>query len=517
MAAATKANGSGKPTWNRLTANQQYRLINNAMMSRVDFFRSLLDQKRDINKECSYPDTLSAEDYKAMFDREGIANRIVRIFPEECWSMDPELYETEDQEKTAFEQGWDDLNKKFNIWSFLQRIDELSGIGRYGVLLLGIDDGQDLDQPVDGIDPVTGEPSANPATGRKLLFLRVFDESLVEIKEFESNPRSPRFGQPTIYNVKMVDPRTSAMSPTGMQVQTTDAKVHWTRLIHIADNRTSSEVLGVPRMQIVYNRLYDIRKILGADGEGFWKGGFPGLSIESQPLTDGVTPDFDLDATKEQVNEYMEGMKRYIGLIGMTAKTLTPNVAEPGPHFDTQMRAISIAIGCPLKVLIGDEQAKLSQGAGDGPQERNWNKRLMKRQEKYITPWIIRPLAERLINVGILPPPQKKSVLGGYEYDVAWPDLNAPTDNDIATIAGLLTKALAEYVAGNVSAVVPPLEFLTMILGFELDEAEAILEAAADRITELEPETPEETQARVTAENGGIPPGEEPPEQGFPS
>lgn len=487
----SKSNGTEKPT--RLTSNQVQDLVYNALMSRVDLIKSMSDVKRDINKECNYPDTLEPEDYKKMYDREGIATRVVKLWPEESWAIEPELYEVEDQgTETEFEKAWEVLMKNFQLWSTLHRADEMSGIGRYGLILIGIDDGKPLHEPVDGVkdDGTFSETTAQ----RKLLFLRCFDESCVDITEYEKSPNSKRFGQPLMYNVKLSD-----VTTTGgvLGEKHTDAKVHWTRVIHLADNRLTSEVLGTPRMQTVYNRLYDIRKILGADGEGFWKGGFPGLSIEMIPGLEN--PDFDIEKLRDMASDYMEGMKRYLLLLGLSAKSIAPNVTAPDPHFDTQMRAIAISIGCPLDVLLGTTPAKLSQGSGDGPQQRTWNKRVRKRQTTYITPHVIIPFCTRLIHVGVLPRPAKMDAYGSFEYYVDWPDLNAPTDNDIATTATLITKALTDYVSGNVSSVIAPLEFLTLVLGFEIEEAEAILQEVGDRIHELEPS---EEPTQVDAETG---------------
>src|ERR1700722_621707 len=42
---------------------------------RTEFFRFLLDGPRDINAECGYPDVLTPQHYRAMFDRERICSR----------------------------------------------------------------------------------------------------------------------------------------------------------------------------------------------------------------------------------------------------------------------------------------------------------------------------------------------------------------------------------------------------------------------------------------------------------
>src|SRR5262245_10472761 len=87
-----------------------------SMTSRA--IKNLLGSRRDFNAECDYPDVIGPEQYKAMYDRE-LGARVVEVLPDECWSLDPEVYETEEQEKTPFETAWDELETKHNAYQYL--------------------------------------------------------------------------------------------------------------------------------------------------------------------------------------------------------------------------------------------------------------------------------------------------------------------------------------------------------------------------------------------------------------
>ncbi len=174
-----------------LTNNAQLTL--NAIQSRAAFFASLTGSTRDIERECQHPIEITTEDYARAYERGDLAARIVNLYPEECWSDDPDIYETEDDTETPFEKEWKALDKKLQILSMLQRADVLSGIGRFGIILLGLDDGLPLKQPVSGID----EKGEAAGTGKhKLLYLRVFDESFVRVVSLETDTTNPRFGLP---------------------------------------------------------------------------------------------------------------------------------------------------------------------------------------------------------------------------------------------------------------------------------------------------------------------------------
>lgn len=445
-------------------------LVRNASLLRSRALSRLLNQSdRDINKECGYPDIISSDDYWNYFEREAIGKRIVKLLPEETWVFDPDIYETEKSEETPFEQALRVLDETQNLFHYMERIDILCGVGRFGVLLLGFDDGKNLREPVEGVDD-TELPGENTPTDRKLLFIRALPEKLVKIKKYEENRQSPRYGKPLMYSVKLVAAEDNTGEHSYQNSQETD--VHWSRVIHVADNCESSEVFGTERLKCVFNRVHDIRKVLSGSGEMFWKGGFPGYSLEVDPEY-AADAEIDTAAVREEMDNYANSLQRYIALKGMKVNSLDPQIADPTNHIDSNLKLVAIAIGCPFRVLIGSEEARLASSQDI----RTWNKRLKRRQKKHNTPRIIRPLINRLIAVGVLPKPER--------YFVDWPDLDAPTDADKADIAVKRTDAMSKYMASGAEAIMPPLQFLTKILGLSMAEAEEIVEDANAHIDEM--------------------------------
>ena len=438
-----------------LSLNVLKEMALNITISRTEALRKLLDPRRDIFAECGHPETIGNADYTSFFERGDVARRVVSLFPEESWSESPAVVENETENDTPFETEWKVLEDKFRVWSYLQRADILSGVGRFGVLLLGFDDGGDLQKPVSG-------------TENKLLFIRPFEENLVNISKLENNQEDPRFGLPTIYSIQFVDVATQ----TGQEQTARQISVHWTRIIHIADNRTNSDVYGTPRMKWVFNRLLDLRKVAGGSGEMFWKGGFPGLALEPLNKEDGITVDTSSIAT--ELDRYMNGLQRYIALDGMSAKSLAPQVADPEHHIEAQLKLIATAMGVPWRIFIGSEQGQLASGQDSV----SWNKRINRRRQEYVTPFIIRPFIERLMEFGALPVSE--------DYEVKWPDLNTPSDEEKATVAKLKTEALSKYVQSGVEILVPPFQYLTMVLGMTDEEANGIIDETHERFEEMQ-------------------------------
>lgn len=462
-------------TKDRLTANQ-VAMTRNALLRRWDLIQSLLSPGHDIDTECGYPSTITKQNYKTMYDRTGVAARVVEILPEECWSMLPAVYEQEDAQYTEFEKEWLRLDDELHLFSYLNRIDILSGIGQFGLLLFGIGDGKALDKPVDGIDLKTGR--AKGKNKYPLLYMRAYDESVIEIAEKEADPSSPRYSFPTYYNIEIEN-------LTALGKQYTTQRVHWTRVLHVADNRMSSEIYGIPRMQKVYNNLLDLRKVLGGSGEMFWKGGFPGIAFNLNSDAGLVAVSDDAKTTmKDNIDDYFAGLNRALLLENVDAKPMTPQVADPSGHIEMQVKAIAISLGVPYRIFQGSEEAKQASTQD----KRVWNERIMKRQRSYLTPMLIRPFVDRLIAYGSLPAPA--------QYIVEWPDREASTDKDVAEVAVKEVQAMSAYVQGEVFRIMSPKDFYISILKKSAEEAEAFENNVND--TELDLEVDEEEENKQT-------------------
>jgi hypothetical protein len=620
-------------------------LMGNAALSTrgLGWFDSF-DRKRRIDEDCDYPPTgipVGVDYYKELYEREAIAARVVEVLPRESWQGTPRIADNagDGQTPTDFEEavtklgialapgGGPSWHKELHgsaLWEKLLRLDILSGIGQFGAMLLGLDDGLNLQDPVVGstvlltnsagesyempdspasdeelaylrklaagpvprkswthneklpsgeIDPqfrdvnlpsLNGaerrivaqwaeqrevysafermrgtDPVANAAEtekplvekwmgihnkyvekfadllpgtdrqyyeagslgmgmarakgaslqgtdqqymgvqfgpseapsdtprkkGLKLLFVRCFDESLVQIVRWEWNVNNPRFGQPVMYRMTLNDPR-QIYSGVGLPLAT--VFVHWTRVIHVpcVDFKQNSEVLSTPRMQQCLNRLIDIRKVSAAGAEGYWQSCFAAISLETNPQLGG---DVKLDYTglEQMMSDFRLKLRRDIVTSGLTAKTLPPSVVDPGPYANNAIQQICIRLAVPNRVFIGSERGELASSQDDA----QWNDVIRSRQELHVTPDIVCPFIDRLILLGVLPEPKEG-------YRVEWPDLDSLNDKDKAALAVTIVQALSAYIAGNVESKLPFKIFLLKAFDgyFTAEEIDTIID-----------------------------------------
>jgi hypothetical protein len=459
---------------NVLSANTQMALVegvlpeiliaNSLLANSIGFSRGMqanvIDPEgRDLDAECGYPiGPIPLQAYDKMYQRGGIASRVVNVYPDECWSSHPELYEVEDGKDTPFEKAWKKLNQKVNCWHYLHRADRLSGIAQFGVILIGLNDGKPLNEPASFDEKM------------EITFVRVFQQSQVFVTTTIQDDKDPRYGDPELYQILLSDPSLiplNAISSAGSVIGTrTD--VHWTRVIHLADNRLSSEIYGLPRMEQVYNYIFDVRKVGGGSGEMFWRGAFPGYSFETFPEFSNEV-DVDQESVKEQFKLWSNGLQRYMALQGMTVKSLAPQVADPGPHLEWLLNLLCATIGVPLRIFLGSEAGHLASSQDS----ETWNKRLALRQQDYVTPMVIRPFVDRLISLGVLPEPE--------EYHIQWKDLNTLKDTDKADIGIKRTQALLQYVTSGAETLLPFREWLINFMLYPVAEAEAMA-AAGEKV-----------------------------------
>ena len=395
---------------------------------------------RDLYTILGYPKVLTYEHYQARYERQDIATKIIECYPQGCWGKHFDI-EDNKKEESKFERAWLELVERTSLYHYIERVDILNRIGQYAVLLLGFEGTKEFIQPVEN--------------GKKLLYVTAYAQINADVFEWEKDPMNERYGLPKIYELKL---------STGDKSGISNLKVHHSRLIHVAEGCLESDVYGKPSLQNVYNRLQDLELISGSSAEMFYRGAYPGISFEVDAGTSISAQ--SSTAFKDEIEEYIHNLKRYMRLQGIKANQLSPQVASPQDHKNLLIDLISAGADIPRRILIGNEQGELASSQD----ERNWNTKLNNRKANFCEPKIQRQLIDRLMEYGTLPEPQEG------KYNVIWPELSEKTDDERASIRSKKITMVKEYVSTpGADQVIPPQTFLTDFLEYDKDEAEDIL------------------------------------------
>jgi hypothetical protein len=426
--------------------NQQLHTLATMLMSRANIAARLgiqFDGNRDLYKTLGYKVNLVYNDFLAQYTRQDMAKAIIDRPVKATWQGQLELVESQEADKTPFEQAWYDLNKQLSLRSLFSRVDRLTGIGRYGILLFGLDDVQDTDG---FIKPVRKGP-------RKLLYLKPFGEYSAKIETFEADPQNPRYGMPSIYSIQVADVASGSSSLV---------HVHYSRVLHITDDNLESEVYGTPRLEVVFNRLMDIEKLVGGDAEMFWKGARPGY----QGVVDkDFTMTSDMEKTlKDEIEEYENGLKRILINQGVDLKGLAQQIADPASHMDVQLTCLSAASGIPKRVLSGSERGELASTQDVA----EWKTYVQSRREDHAEPHIIRPFVKMAMDLGILPVTKK-------DYMVDWLDLFSISEKERVEIGVRRATSINQYTTNpGAESIMPPEAFFELCLGLSQEQIDLV-------------------------------------------
>lgn len=480
-----KVNSSGNGRFDLLKGKTKNELINlfsqqSEIRNRNDIANrlglSFNNDARDTYKALGYPKDIVFDQYWGFYSRYDIAKRVVDLPANACWQKPPEIKEDQNgEDETEFEKQWSDIEKENKVWHFMSRIDRLSGIGEFGILLLGFDGNAELEMPVE--------------SATRLLYIRPYKQNRVTIQKFVEDLSDKRYGLPEIYSLKV----------TNSNGGTVETLVHWSRIIHIADELTEDDIYGTPRLKNVYNLIAGLHLVSGGSGEMWWRGAFPGLAfiLDSEAELD---PTQGLTDLNNEINDYIHDLNRTMRLQGMDVKNLAPQVADPSNHVEVLLTLIAAARGIPKRIFMGSERGELASGQD----QTAWNKSTRERQTNYCGPQIVRLFVDRLIMVGILVKPKNG-------YLVNFPDITVPTEEEETKVAKTKSETLATY--GNSSGaqeIVPPSIFLKHVMKFDdevIEQIDKTLQQTMDDDIEDEKaqeEARKEIEAELIAEAKGI-------------
>lgn len=429
--------------------------VNSALVERLSTLSQLgmsFDGQRDIYTAAGYKKILTFDDYYGAYRRQDVARRVVVAPVDEAWRKPPVVSDglsadtgTND---TPFVQAWNELasggqalgdkpDAGRGLLNYLNRVDRISGIGRYGVLYLGVRDGKQPSEPLE----------QNTLTGPDdLLFVGTYDENNATIANTVAQRDNERYGLPEFYNLATVSGEGS-----------TTLRAHWTRCIHIADGLENNDIYGTPRLEACWNRVYDLLKIMAGSGEAAWKLLDTGQILTTRQGSKLPTKAEELTDLEDQIDEFVHGLRRWLLAEGLESTGIEGTVEDPTGLVNINVALISAATGIPQRVLLGSERGELASSQD----EQNWANIIATRQENYVSPMILRPVINRLCWAGVLPRPTTGVALW-------WPPLAESKREENASAA---QKAAVALRAQNIEA--DPVDFVNTYLP----------ELSADKVT----------------------------------
>lgn len=395
-------------------SNPQLRASASQLLQRIQFGDKAGLQsfygKRDLYEALGYQKTLTTNDYRARHERGGIAETIVECLPRATWKGKITLIEQESPNRESqFEADMENLLERLSIQSILFRADVLAGLGRYSIILIGTElgDGEDLSTPL----------SRNLSGPDSLLTLTPIPEDRAEVDQLvgelgdPSSISDPRFGLPEYYMVKLGTPRSTTFGvDVGSLSSILNQRVHWTRVIHVAEGLLENEIYGKPRLRAVWNLLDDLYKLTGAGSEAFW-------NLMSAPMAFDADPELEIDEIelqkfKEEIEDVYHRIRPHAFTRGVTPKPLSSNKTIAfRENVNTIIDLIAAVMRIPKRRLLGTERGQLASGQDDD----NFNDTVAERRETFAEV-VVKQLVDRFIEYRIISKPSRKDG----KYEIIW-------------------------------------------------------------------------------------------------
>jgi len=404
---------------------------------------------RDLYQALGYPQQIYYDDYYVKWKRFAMARAVINKPVDAAWKKGVDLSEAGDMEETPLEIAWKEMvdDDSLALIEKFKRFDKLTGLGEFGVLLLGLSDVSSADQMC---NPVITSKNL------KLVYAKPFGQGSVTVEKYETNAGNPRYGRPVLYSIKMDSIEQGCIA---------DLIVHHSRVIHCCSDELESEIYGSPRLEAVYNNLQDLEKIVGGSGEMFWRGARPGYQGKlKENYTMGQTAKDELE---DQLDEYEHNLRRFLVNEGVDIEALKSQVSDPLSHVDAQVQMIAAATGIPKRILVGSESGELASSQD----KSQWLQLVQNRRTEFIEPRILIPFVVRCQQFSILP----KAKSGKFTFE--WEDLFATSDKEKADVGRTRSESLARYTASPITQeTLPPEAFFKMFLGLTKEQVDEVMQ-----------------------------------------
>lgn len=359
-------------------------LFMNSVFTRMFLGRSAKTHggQRDMYAALGYPEDIDLKDLLHMFHRGGVAHRVVKSLPENIWSYPPTVWSDKNVKTDTWQDKFEETARKYNLWSVMMRLDMMMRLGRYAILVFGT--GTKLDTPW------------SEKEKGKLYYMQPYTDVSITVTSWDDNPMSERYGLPVMYQITPGEFLTNTKGVDKQDPRTT-IDVHFSRVVHVANNTLESDIYGTPVLFPIYNHLIDLLKVVGGGAEAHWLVSNRGLQVDIDKEMD-MDPE-DEEALAKEIDEYENKLRRVIRTRGVKVNPLGEGASQPKEAFDVILSCISGTTGIPKRVLTGAEAGQMASSQDKAA----WAERIAEYQALVGWPILLLPVILKLVEFGVLP------------------------------------------------------------------------------------------------------------------
>lgn len=353
------------------------------------------DTMHNVFLDFGYPQSISFAQFWNMYRRFGIAKNVADLPVDTGWITPPTVQSKDGQ----FNRDLERLINEQKLWKRVKGLDNRQRVGRYAGLFMRVRDNKSPDMPIEG--KLNG-------IGSLVQMIPLYEGQLT-VLETENDPKKDNYGQPTMYQF-------NGGSAGNRNEKIRDSfSVHPSRIIIAAEDSDNGSIQGVSSLESPFNSLMDLRKIIGAGGEGFYRNAAQSVVFELKDAKSAKQNAELLGKFNDQYDDFTHNrMRRAMWTPGLEAKALESNLAQPKDFFMNALNDVAAASKIPATILIGQQTGRLASTEDS----RHFLSMVNSRRENFLSEVIIDVL-DWLIANGILP---------ASKFTVKWDDLLASSD-----------------------------------------------------------------------------------------
>jgi len=389
-----------------------------------------LDAKRPTAwVQYGYPEDIPFDKLLSAYERGGAGHGAVHRLLGKCWEQSPRIKTPDADDESAWEKKAAKVLKAVQAFKKLRDFDRRNMVGRFAGLIYRVKDSKTLDLPL--------------ARATALVDIVPVFENQLRVLKWVDDQQAEDFGQPAMFEYRSRPPQTI---DTQAQPEKWVA-VHPSRVQILAEGSVGNLFDGVPLLRAGFNALVDLEKITGGSAESFLKNSARAVTVEFDPTASPqvLTTNPDGSQSTKSVREVVQGqvdrlnrnLDSAIVMQGGKAGTLQTTISDPTGPFETAANVFACSVEIPFTILFGQQTGRL---ASDQDQ-RDFISRCKSRQQVELTPM----LEEFITRM------QACGVIDAGEFEVEWPDLGAPTDEQrLANAKAMADTAKTCFDAGMV-------------------------------------------------------------------
>lgn len=412
--------------------------------ARQEFLQGFgLDAKRpQAWAQYGYPDDVTFEKLYAAYRRGSSGHGAVHRLLDRCWEKAPRIKTPNSDKETSWEKAVTAALSKILAFKKFKDLDRRNLIGHYAAIIYRVRDGKSPRDPLE--------------RGTELVDLVPVFEDQIKVTAWNSDKDSEDYGQPTMFQY-----RTQHRGGDRQGKPEEWADVHPSRVQILAEGAVGDFFDGVPLLEAGFNKLVDLEKIEGGSAESYLKnsartivfkydaGGTP-LAIAGP---DGDPATSVKEAHEAQAKALNRNQDASIVMQGGEATTLQTVTSDPKGAWEVAANAFAASVRIPFTILYGQQTGRLASDED----KADFAARCLDRQTNELTP-MLEEFVRRMQAAGIFP-------AGAFEIE--WPTLNAPSDEDKFTLLGKATAAAQQAFQAGLTEPLLDANELRKIAGFE--------------------------------------------------